>query len=982
MSRKQKLKARDKVTRKMSRDGLIERNAATGEDIRVSKREADADLKTGKQPGDTYLQLDKRPSDNASKKKKQKQRRIAEQSAKRESAAADTAEHGEMSQKQPLTRSDAQLLNQHRVPQKAPSVKSKPPPAINEPSVIDGEPTPPITQSETLKDAPRSALKHEDSGKLQFGRDGKPAPAGQRRQKPPQTYKPEAGEQSDIADSLPTPDNPMDTPQSALKHDAPDSLRFESQGGEVKPPGKPPKRGQTAPQAENTNVNANPPKPPQGRDADEPTNKPFHPEKSEASLKADKSGKLQFTEDETPPKVPSRGEIKQQKRYGKAQAKADKSVRKLETAKSKLPAKKKLRAKRVLNEETGKSKRKLYFESEVKSQSEHLKGALPTRPVKAAGNSALAFGHRKMYQVERENVATEAAHKGEMYAEGGVRMALRHHKTAPYRKVAKLERTAQKKSINLTYQKALSENPKLKSNPFSRAFQKRKIKKDYAKAAREAKKTAERAKKAGGVIADATKALAGVIKRHPIATAVIVLIALLLFCLMSLIGAFGSAGSGGFGGILSASYLAEDADIDAAELSYTEWETDLQIQIANTETSHPGYDEYRYNVGDISHNPYELMAYLTVKYQNFSGSTAQTELAALFGEQYALTFTPTTETRYADPNDSNEDGDYESYAWNILTVTLTARSFSDVVSSRLSGDELAHYALLMQTKGARQYLANPFGDMNWLSYVTSYYGYRIHPISGEKNYHKGVDIGLPTGTPIQSGQDGTVTFADYSGDYGNVVIIEDDKGLVSKYAHCDTLNVTAGQTVKTGDVIATVGNTGGSTGSHLHLEVLKNGQYLNALYFADSGSFNLTPTYGYAGEPMGDGSYAALIAEAERHLGKPYVFGASGPDAFDCSGLICLVYRNAGVYDFGRIGATAIYNRCNPVSSDEARPGDVVVFEGTYSAPNPITHIGIFVGYVNGRPMMLHSGSPCQYTYIDTAYWQAHFYGFARIPTE
>jgi murein DD-endopeptidase MepM/ murein hydrolase activator NlpD len=204
----------------------------------------------------------------------------------------------------------------------------------------------------------------------------------------------------------------------------------------------------------------------------------------------------------------------------------------------------------------------------------------------------------------------------------------------------------------------------------------------------------------------------------------------------------------------------------------------------------------------------------------------------LFAEQYTLAFTPSTETRYADPTDANDDGDFEPYDWNVLTVTLTAGSFTDIALSHLSGDDYAHYALLLQTKGLRQYIANPFGDLNWLSHVTSCYGYRIHPISGEKNCHKGVDIALPTGTPIQSGQNGTVTFAGYSGDYGYAVVIEGNKGLVSKYAHCDTLNVTAGQTVKTGDIIAAVGNTGASTGAHLHLEILKDGRYLNPLYYA------------------------------------------------------------------------------------------------------------------------------------------------------
>ena len=108
--------------------------------------------------------------------------------------------------------------------------------------------------------------------------------------------------------------------------------------------------------------------------------------------------------------------------------------------------------------------------------------------------------------------------------------------------------------------------------------------------------------------------------------------------------------------------------------------------------------------------------------------------------------------------------------------------------------------------------------------------------------------------------------------------------------------------------------------------------------------------------------------------------GSSPATSFDCSGLVCYVYRAAGVYDFGRIGANAIYNACDPVSPEDAKPGDVVTFHSTYSAPNPVTHIGIFAGYIDGHPVMYHAGDPIGYTRIDTAYWQAHFYGFARIP--
>ena len=299
------------------------------------------------------------------------------------------------------------------------------------------------------------------------------------------------------------------------------------------------------------------------------------------------------------------------------------------------------------------------------------------------------------------------------------------------------------------------------------------------------------------------------------------------------------------------------------------------------------------------------------------------------------------------------------------------------------------FNILMMSKGNRQYVANIFGDTDWLPYVTSYYGYRVHPISGGKDYHKAVDIGMPLGTEILAGHDGTVTQAGESGSYGLVVVIEgtmkDGRTLTTKYAHCSQLLVTPGQSVKQGDVIAKVGSTGNSTGSHLHLEVLVDGQYFNPLYFTDTGNHTAgtmapgTPggpeIPAYPGEPMGDGSYAALIAEAQKHLGKPYVFGASGPNSFDCSGFVCYVFNQSGVANVGRTTAQGLYNMSTPVSRENARPGDLIFFTGTYSAGTPVTHIGIYIG--NGQ--MIHAGDPVQYASIDTSYWQQHFYAFGRL---
>lgn len=720
--------------------------------------------------------------------------------------------------------------------------------------------------------------------------------------------------------------------------------------------------------------------------AGEPQEKP--PEAAEGEPK--RPSKLEFTADELPPETAD-------KKLTKARRKAERTAEKLEQAENRLPARRKLRMETSSDPDTGKAKKRLKFEKEVKSQRAHVKGPVPMRPVKAGANMAVGYAHKKIYQAENENVGIKAAHRTELVSESGLRMAYHRHKTAPYRRVAKLQHKSARANARLAYRQTLHDSPELKKNLLARMWQKQKIKRQYAKAAREAKKAGKRAKDAAVTTEKIAAGVVHAVRRHPVICGIVLLLLLVFFLIASMISSFSNLGAGGLGSLAASTYLADDADINNAELAYTEWETDLQMQINRVESDRPGYDEYRYNIGPIEHDPYVLMGYLTSAYQNFTYAQIEGVLRELFNGQYSLSFSEETETRYrtetsVDPETGEETEEEVHYEWHILNVTLTSTPLENLVVSRMNADQKEICEILLQTKGNRQYVKNVFGT-NWLPYVTSYYGYRVHPISGGKNYHTGVDIGMPQGTEILAGHDGTVTLAGEAGGYGLCVAIEGEayegRSLTTKYGHCSQILVSAGQEVRAGDVIAKVGSTGNSTGPHLHLEVLVDGQYMNPLYFADTGdtSERHLPEAGAGGggnyfdydvppEALADEKFAAMLAEAEKYLGYPYVWGGASPStSFDCSGYVSWVVNHCGVgWNFGRLTADGLLGVCTPVSSADARPGDLIFFQGTYNTSGA-SHVGIYVG--NG--MMIHCGDPISYANINTSYWQQHFYTFGRL---
>lgn len=216
----------------------------------------------------------------------------------------------------------------------------------------------------------------------------------------------------------------------------------------------------------------------------------------------------------------------------------------------------------------------------------------------------------------------------------------------------------------------------------------------------------------------------------------------------------------------------------------------------------------------------------------------------------------------------------EEYTVTILEVTLTAKDLNVVVAGRMNEEQREIYAFYNQTHGLTQQFYKPL-DLYWYNYVSSYYGWRINPVTGQEQLHRGVDIAVPTGTTVYAAMDGTVTTATYDSYYGNYVVIEDEKGYCTKYAHMDTLNVRAGQSVTHGNVIGTTGNTGSSTGSHLHIECLYQGEYYNPLFYFEAGTDTLygeTPGSGSGGgnvippDSYDDATVQALMEEAARYL--------------------------------------------------------------------------------------------------------------------
>ena len=427
-----------------------------------------------------------------------------------------------------------------------------------------------------------------------------------------------------------------------------------------------------------------------------------------------KSSRLQFTEEEL-----SAPELE------KYIEKSNRAADRLDAAKAAIPKQKKLVKERTFDEATGKAKTRLRFEEREKPMpgSRNHKNPL-SRPAQEAG----IFVHNKVHSVEKDNSGVEGAHKSEELAEKGVKygsrkvkQGYRSHKLKPYREAAKAEKAAFKANVNFQYHKTLHDNPQLTSNPLSRFWQKQQIKKQYAKAAKAGgakgiKAAAENARKAAAKAAEKTRQTIAFVARHPAGVCIAIAALLLIIFVFAGLSSCSAMFSGTINGVVGTSYTSEDSDLVAVENNYATMENELQSEIDNIERTHPGYDEYRYDLDTIGHNPHELASYLTALLQSYTPESAQAEIERIFGLQYTLTLTEEVEIRYREEERTNtwtdEDGNEHEetytvqvpYEYHILNVELTNKPISSLAEELLTPEQLEMFRVYMETSGNKPLL--------------------------------------------------------------------------------------------------------------------------------------------------------------------------------------------------------------------------------------------------------------------------------------
>ena len=370
--------------------------------------------------------------------------------------------------------------------------------------------------------------------------------------------------------------------------------------------------------------------------------------------------------------------------------------------------------------------KKLKSEQEVKAKKNAAasgkKSGKPKKPGNLAADALSAKAHQSVRNADQDNNSgVEAAHFTEGSAEGAARAGSRFQygrKLRQYKKLERLEKKANKDAVDSIFAERMKSDPQAGSNFFSRWRQKQAIKKEYAAAkagAAAAENTAAgTAKAAQGTVSITGKAFQFV-QSHSHIIIGIAAVGLLVLVIAGSVSSCSVLINGGGNVVLGTSYTAEDEDLKGVETDYTKLEDKLRKQIDRIETDHPGYDEYRYNLAEIGHNPYELASLLTVEFENYTRSQVQARLQSIFEAQYELKLEEKVEIRtrketrvgyrYNPITGTGHTYTYQvtvQYEYKILNVTLLNRGVDYVArNSSLTDDQLQRYEVTLECRGNR-----------------------------------------------------------------------------------------------------------------------------------------------------------------------------------------------------------------------------------------------------------------------------------------
>ena len=592
------------------------------------------------------------------------------------------------------------------------------------------------------------------------------------------------------------------------------------------------------------------------------------------------------------------------------------------------------------------------------------------RAISAAAGSAAVYLHGKGHEAEEDNAAVEGSHRAELMAENALRHAMNRTNRGvrkrssrwqenPADAVAKgrLQFEAVQEAAKSTGRQA-AEMEQAKKSAIRRFWQKQRYKKAYQAAKNGEKTAAETMQITQTVFAKVKRAAAAVIGRNKGIFGALAAMVLLFVLIATSLSSCGASLQGATSSIAGTTYASTDEDIYAVENAYAALEDALNSQINSIESRHSGYDEYRYQVDEISHNPYQLISYFTAKYGEFTYEQVKDEVEEIFRQQYSISTESTRET---------------------VTETKTVRvgeSLGQVVTSGYcscaiccgvwAGGPTASGVYPTANHTIAVDANNPFVPMG-TKVVMNGVEYVVEDTGAFAQY--GVQFDVYYDAHASALAHGHQTWEAY---------IADDNGS-------QEVEVTSTREVNRLDVTMTNHNLDAVLRSRMDENEEKRYDLYNTTYGNRNYLFdvNTLPGGGAGGfgydipaEALSDQKFANMIREAEKYLGYPYVWGGASPStSFDCSGFVSWVINNCGNgWNVGRQTADGLRSCCAYVSPSEAKPGDLVFFQGTYNTSGA-SHVGIYVG----NNMMIHCGNPIQYTSIASSYWQEHFMAFGRI---